>query len=165
MNNFGHGTQAVDNCWLMQKLSTGFAGKVNVGLGYAEGFAARTAMPRSILEETHIHPAIREKIATHQQAIVQEVQRAVAAHAVVVVGMGMNPWPRKARQALDAARIAHHYLEYGSYLNQWRARGALKMWTGWPTLPMVFVRGTLVGGFTDLKRLIQSGELASMLAS
>ncbi|SDO67738.1 Glutaredoxin-related protein [Rhodoferax sp. OV413] len=122
-------------------------------------------MPRSILEEARIHPAIREKVATQQQAIVQEVQAAVAAHAVVVVGMGINPWPKKACKALEAAGIAHHYLEYGSYLSQWRPRGALKMWTGWPTFPMVFVRGTLVGGFTDLERLVQSGALAKMLAS
>ncbi|MDR7378790.1 glutaredoxin-related protein [Rhodoferax ferrireducens] len=122
-------------------------------------------MPRSLLEEARIHPAIREKVATHQQAIVQEVQAAVAAHAVVVVGMGINPWPKKACKALEAAGIAHHYLEYGSYLSQWRPRGALKMWTGWPTFPMVFVQGTLVGGFTDLERLVQSGALAKMLAS
>ena len=122
-------------------------------------------MPRSLLEEARIHPAIREKVATHQQAIVQEVQAAVAAHAVVVVGMGINPWPKKACKVLEAAGIAYHYLEYGSYLSQWRPRGALKMWTGWPTFPMVFVQGTLVGGFTDLERLVQSGALAKMLAS
>lgn len=122
-------------------------------------------MPRSILEEAHIHPAIREKIAIHEQGIVQAVQRAVAAHPVVVVGMRMNPFVRKTRNALEAGQIAYQYLEYGSYLSQWRKRNALKMWTGWPTLPMVFVRGTLVGGFTDLGRLIQSGELARMLAS
>jgi monothiol glutaredoxin len=121
-------------------------------------------MPRSILEEARIHPAVRDKVAASQLATVQEVQAAVAAHAVVVVGMRANPFPRKARKALDAARVPHHYLEYGSYLSQWRERGALKMWTGWPTLPMVFVRGTLVGGFTDLEKLIQTGELAKMLA-
>jgi glutaredoxin-related protein len=33
------------------------------------------------------------------------------------------------------------------------------MWTGWPTLPMVFVNGVLVGGASDLKRLLESGEL------
>ncbi|WP_394788147.1 glutaredoxin domain-containing protein [Rhodoferax sp.] len=120
-------------------------------------------MPRSILDETHIHPAIRDKIARYQQAIVQEVQAAVAAHAVVVVGMAMNPWPKKARKALDAAQVPHKYLEYGSYLSLWRERSALKMWTGWSTLPMVFVNGVLVGGATDLDKLIQSGELATLL--
>jgi glutaredoxin-related protein len=120
-------------------------------------------MPRSILEEARIHPAIRDKVSASQCAIVQEVQAAVAAHAVVVVGMRVNPYPRKARKALDAAGVPHHYLEYGSYVSQWRERGALKMWTGWPTLPMVFVRGTLVGGCADLEKLIQTGELTQLL--
>lgn len=120
-------------------------------------------MPRAILEESRIHPAIRGKIARHAQAIVQEVQAAVAVHPVVVVGMAMNPFPRKARRALEAAGVAHHYLEYGNYLNTWRERNALKMWTGWPTFPMVFVRGTLIGGAGDLDKLIASGELKALL--
>jgi monothiol glutaredoxin len=121
-------------------------------------------MPRAILDEAHIHPAIRERIARHQADIVGEVQRAVTAHAVVVVGMRQNPFPRRARRALDAAGVAFHYLEYGSYFSDWRRRNALKMWTGWPTFPMVFVRGTLVGGADDLQRLIDSGELRTLLA-
>ena len=121
-------------------------------------------MTRPLLDDAHTHPAIRNTIATHQQAIVRQVQAAIAAHAVVVVGMGMNPFPKKARAALDAAGVAHHDLDYGNYFNQWRERNALKMWTGWPTLPMVFVRGTLVGGADDLTRLIASGELKAMLA-
>jgi glutaredoxin-related protein len=121
-------------------------------------------MPRPLLDDAHIHPAIRNTIATHQHAIVREVQAAIAAHAVVVVGMGANPFPKKARRALDAAGVAHHDLDYGNYFSQWRERNALKMWTGWPTLPMVFVRGMLVGGANDLDKLIASGELKTMLA-
>lgn len=121
-------------------------------------------MPRALLDEAHIHPAIRNRVATHQQAIVQEVQTAVAAHSVVVVGMGFNPFVKKARKALDAEGVAYHYLEYGNYLKLWRERNALKMWTGWSTLPMVFVRGTLVGGANDLQKLIASGELKTLLA-
>ena len=120
-------------------------------------------MPRNILDEAHIHPAIRGRIDTHRQAIVDEVKAAVAANSVVVVGMGMNPFPRKARAALDAAQVPYKYLEYGNYFNTWRDRGALKMWSGWPTFPMVFVKGTLVGGATDLQALIDSGELKNML--
>jgi monothiol glutaredoxin len=121
-------------------------------------------MPRAILAETDIHPAIREKITQHQSAIVREVQAAVAAHPVVVVGMAINPFPKRARSLLEAAKIPFHYIEYGSYLSDWRRRNALKMWTGWPTFPMVFVRGTLVGGADDLKKLIDSGELQRLLA-
>jgi glutaredoxin-related protein len=121
-------------------------------------------MSRSILEEVHIHPAIRDSIAGNHAHIVGEVQAAIAAHDVVVVGMAQNPFPKKACRALDAQHIAHTYLEYGSYLNNWRRRNALKMWSGWPTFPMVFVKGMLVGGASDLDRLIASGELARMLS-
>ena len=118
-------------------------------------------MPRSILDEAQIHPAIREKVAGHHADIVREVQAAVAANEIVVVGMAQNPMPKKARRLLDAAGLAYQYLEYGSYLSLWRRRNALKLWTGWPTFPMVFVKGVLVGGADDLERLLKSGELAA----
>jgi glutaredoxin-related protein len=121
-------------------------------------------MPRPILDEQHIHPAIREAVSGNHRAAVEEVMGAVASHPVVIVGMRGNPFPRKARALLDSAGIAYRYLEYGSYFSHWRLRNAIKMWCGWPTLPMVFVRGVLVGGYTDLKALHESGELAKMLA-
>jgi monothiol glutaredoxin len=122
-------------------------------------------MPRYILDDAHIHQSIRETIANSHVDIVREVQAAVASNDVVVVGMAQNPVPRKARKALDAHGIAHRYLEFGSYLVGWRRRNALKMWTGWPTFPMVFVKGVFVGGGDDLSALIASGELARMLAA
>ena len=116
-------------------------------------------MPRPILEEAKIHPAVREKVANYRSDMVREVQAAIAGSDIVVVGMKQNPWPRKARKALEAAGIEYRYLEYGSYFSMWRRRMALKMWTGWPTFPMVFVKGVLVGGADDLIKLIQSGEI------
>ena len=122
-------------------------------------------MSRPLLDEARIHPAIRATVAGHHADIVREVEAAVRANDVVVVGMKRNPFPRRARRALAARGIAHKYLEYGTYLSQWRRRNALKMWTGWPTLPMVFVKGVLIGGAADLDRLLESGELSRMLSS
>ncbi|MBA4176033.1 MAG: glutaredoxin [Leptothrix sp. (in: Bacteria)] len=120
-------------------------------------------MPRTVLEEARLHPAIREFVAGHHAATVQQVREAVERHAVVVVGMAQNPFVKKARRALDAAGVAHHDIDFGSYFSEWRRRNALKMWTGWPTMPMVFVKGTLIGGAQDLARLIASGELKRLL--
>lgn len=116
-------------------------------------------MPRTTLHEVQIHPAVRGKIASYGADIIQEVQAAVAANEIVVVGMRMNPFPKKARKLLDAAGLAYQYLEYGSYLSQYRRRLPLKLWTGWFTFPMVFVKGVLIGGADDLARLLESGEL------
>jgi glutaredoxin-related protein len=122
-------------------------------------------MPRPILEENHIHPAIREKIATQHADILREVRAAIDANDIVIVGMAQNPFPKKARRILDAAGIPYQYLGYGSYLGQWRRRLALKMWTGWQTFPMVFVKGVLVGGASDLERLVKSGEVKRPLSA
>jgi len=120
-------------------------------------------MPRQTLDEAHLHPAIRDTVANLHVEIVRNVQSAAASNPVLVVGMAGNPFCRKARRILGTADVPFKYLEYGSYLSQWRQRGVLKMWTGWPTLPMVFVRGTLIGGADDLKKLIDSGELKRLL--
>ena len=120
-------------------------------------------MPRQTLDESRLHPAIRDTVANLNADIVHNVQAAAASNPVLVVGMAGNPFCRRARRALGAAGIAHHYLEYGSYLSQWRQRNALKMWAGWPTFPMVFVKGNLIGGAQDLGKLIHSGELKRLL--
>jgi glutaredoxin-related protein len=120
-------------------------------------------MPRATLPESQIHPAIRARVAQHHADLVQQAQDAIARHPVVVLGMAGNPFVKKARRALDAAGVAHHDIDVGSYFSQWRRRNALKMWSGWPTFPMVFVRGTLVGGADDLAALMASGELQRLL--
>ncbi len=120
-------------------------------------------MTRSILDAAKIHPQIQDKVATDRKDIVDEVKAALERNPIVVVGMAQNPHCRKARKYLKESGQAFEYLEYGSYLKGWRRRTALKMWTGWPTFPMVFVKGTLVGGASDLKSLIDAGELTELL--
>ncbi len=122
-------------------------------------------MSRSILDEAHIHPSIREAIASNHADIVREVKDAIARNDIVIVGMAKNPFPKKARKLLDRQQIGYKYLEYGSYFSAWHRRNALKMWTGWPTFPMVFVKGVLVGGATDLQKLVQSGEISTLLSA
>ncbi len=113
-------------------------------------------------------PAVTEHVAEKQQSfhadVVEEVATAIAAHDVVVVGMSVNPHVKRARRALDEAGVAHHDLDYGGYHAMWKPRLALKMWAGWPTFPMVFVKGTLIGGANETAHMVESGELAKLLA-
>lgn len=120
-------------------------------------------MTRPILEQSRIHPAIAKTIADNNVDIVHEVEAAVASNAIVIIGMAQNPMPKKARKLLDGLGIDYRYLEYGSYFSLWRRRNALKIWSGWPSFPMIFVKGTLIGGASDLQLLADSGELAKML--
>ena len=82
-------------------------------------------MPRAVFDESRIHPAIRQRITERHRDLIQEVEAAIAANDIVVVGMAMNPHPRRARKALDAIGMRYAYLEYGSYLGGWRRRNAL----------------------------------------
>jgi monothiol glutaredoxin len=122
-------------------------------------------MSRKILDASRIHAAIANEIGGNAdfRRTVDEVEQAIDQHAIVIVGMDQNPFPKKARKLLDTQGIAYHYLEYGSYFSEWKRRGALKMWSGWQTFPMVFVKGQLVGGFSDLETLVKSGELKKLL--
>jgi monothiol glutaredoxin len=122
-------------------------------------------MSRLIFDESKIHESIRQVIHNNHRDIVEEVMKAVEENTVVVIGMGQNPHCKKARQFLDRKRINHKYLEYGNYLNTWRRRNALKMWTGWPTFPMVFIRGMFIGGNSDLMRLDERGELDKLISA
>ena len=120
-------------------------------------------MARQILDAAKIHPKALNIIETNYADIVAEVQEAINENALVIVGMAQNPAPKRARKALDEIGIDYTYLEYGNYFKEWRRRNALKIWTGWPTFPMVFVNGTLIGGSSDMRALIESGELQNLL--
>ena len=101
------------------------------------------------------------KVNGFKTEILTEVREALTKHRVVVIGMGWNPHVRRARRALDAAGVPYHYLGYGNYLTGWRDRLAIKLWSGWPTFPQVFVNGELIGGEDLTKEAIANGTLAS----
>lgn len=118
---------------------------------------------RPLLDHQHLSAPALQAIGQFHPAVVAEVQQAVSQKPLVVVGMAMNPFCRKARKILDAAGIAYTYMEYGSYLSQWKPRLAIKLWSGWPTYPQVFVRGQLLGGFEELRQALGDGSLKQQL--
>ncbi len=119
------------------------------------------------MQRTLSSPPVTEYVAAKQESrhqdIVAEVRAAIAANDVVVVGMAMNPHPGQARRALQSAGIAHTDVDYGSYLSKWKQRLALKIWAGWPTFPMVFVKGTLIGGADQTKHMLADGSFKALL--
>jgi len=114
---------------------------------------------RPRLEEASVLPAALSAMETFQAPVVREVKEAVSRDAVVVVGMSQNPHVKNVRKALSDAGVAFTYIEYGSYFSKWRERLAIKLWTGWPTFPQVFVRGTLIGGEDLTKAALADGSL------
>ena len=109
---------------------------------------------RYILSEAKVSPEALVAIHSFHADVVRDVAAAVAANEWTVVGMAGNPFVAKARRHLESKGTSFKYLEYGSYLNGWKPRLAIKLWSGWPTFPQVFHNGVLIGGFTDLKRYL-----------
>jgi glutaredoxin-related protein len=96
--------------------------------------------------------------------VVGTVERAASEAPVLVVGMAQNPHVKSVRKALAEAGVEFIYLEFGSYFSRWRERLAIKLWSGWPTFPQVFVRGVLVGGADLTKAALADGSLKRMVA-
>ena len=109
---------------------------------------------RKILNDEQIHPTMRDQINSFHVDIVAEVDAAVQTNRIVVVGMKYNDAVWQASKNLTKAGLDFKYIEYGSYTSMWRKRLALKMWAGWPTFPMIFVDQQLIGGNSDLKKLL-----------
>lgn len=116
-------------------------------------------MSRKTLAVEKISPEAAKTITSFHDAVVNEVATAIETNRVVIVGMASNPFVKKARKALDDAKVPFTYLEYGSYVSKWKQRLAIKLWSGWPTYPQVFVEGKLVGGYRETVKALVDGQI------
>jgi monothiol glutaredoxin len=127
--------------------------------------ADETSTGRRLLDRTRVAPEAGRQMSQFHADVVQEVERTVAESPVVVVGMAQNPHVKRARKALEQAGVDFKYLEYGSYFGGWKQRLAIKLWSGWPTFPQIFVRGVLLGGADATVAALADGSLRRMMAS
>ena len=113
---------------------------------------------RNVLANDRISNEAMKAMAEFHSGIVAEVEAAVAAESWVIVGMAQNPFVKKARESLSRREIKFRYLEYGSYFSKWKERLAIKLWSGWPTFPMVFHKGRFLGGAQELTRYLEENK-------
>jgi glutaredoxin-related protein len=106
--------------------------------------------------------AIADMEAFHSDRL-KEIQRAVKEHDVVVIGMALNGACGKAVKALEGAGYKVHYIEIGGYFSKWRERLAIKLWSGWPLYPQVFVKGTLIGGRDRTIAALADGTIQKLM--
>jgi glutaredoxin-related protein len=122
-----------------------------------------TKPARPLFDSSLVAPEALSKMGSFHADAVEKVAKAIADHAVVVVGMAQNPHVKNVRKALDDAKIPFEYLEFGSYFSAWKPRLAIKLWSGWATFPQVFVRGILIGGEDLTKAALADGSLQKRL--
>lgn len=111
---------------------------------------------RKVLEQARLADSAVKAMDSFHQSYVQEVEEAVKSNKYVIVGMKQNPVVSKARNILTEKGIQFKYIEYGSYFSMWKPRLAVKLWSGWPTFPMVFVEGKLIGGCKEMSAYLEA---------
>ena len=111
---------------------------------------------RKTLNPTQLSDSAVKAIENFHTDCVNEVEQTVQSNKIVVVGMKQNPVVSKARKILTEANLDYKYIEHGSYFSKWKQRLAIKLWSGWPTFPMVFVDGKLIGGCAELSQWLKN---------
>jgi monothiol glutaredoxin len=113
---------------------------------------------RKVLSNTHIQDMAMQSMLDFHPQIISEIETTIKNNEWVIVGMKQNPVVSGARKYLNHKNISYEYIEHGSYFSMWKERLAIKLWSGWPTFPQVFHKGSLVGGFSELKKYKDSHD-------
>jgi monothiol glutaredoxin len=111
------------------------------------------------------HSRAKKVTQSFHPKIVLDIENSIRKHNVVVVGMFLNPYVLWVRLVLWKAGISYHYIQHGGYLSKWRQRLAIKIWSGWPTFPQVFVKGHLIGGNKMTRKALDDGSFQKLLQS
>ncbi|KAI9032152.1 thioredoxin-like protein [Hyaloraphidium curvatum] len=90
----------------------------------------------------------------------ERFKKLVSQYDVFLAMKGTPSQPRCgfSRQLVEI--LKEQQVDYGFYniLSNEEVRQGLKTWANWPTYPMLFVKGELVGGIDIVKEMIASGE-------
>lgn len=83
---------------------------------------------------------------------------------VFMKGTGEEPACRFSMQAVEALRAAGvDKFGWCNVLEDEAMRQAVKDFTGWPTIPQIFVEGKFIGGADIISEMAENGELKVLL--
>ncbi len=79
---------------------------------------------------------------------------------IIVYKKNPCPYCDRAMNLLNGRDLKYEVIDLTDKMDEFQA---LKQKWGWQTVPMIFINEKLVGGYTDLKALDESGELDQLL--
>jgi len=99
------------------------------------------------------------------EQILEAIKGEVAGNRVFLYMKGTPDAPACGFSMRVVQILDHLGVEYGArnILEDPRVRIVLSGWSDWPTIPQLFVNGSLVGGCDIVTELFQDGELQPML--
>ena len=100
-------------------------------------------------------------------SVLERIKAEVEAHPIVLFMKGTPQFPMcgfssRSVQALKSAGAASFHTV--NVLEQPEVRANLPRYSDWPTFPQLFINGELIGGCDITVELLDSGELARMVA-
>lgn len=101
------------------------------------------------------------------EEILEQIKSEVAANRVFLYMKGTPDAPACGFSMRVVQILDHLGVEYGArnILEDPRVRVVLSGWSDWPTIPQLFVNGSLVGGCDIVTELYQDGELQGMITA
>ncbi len=93
------------------------------------------------------------------------IAKQIQAHDIVLYMKGTPDFPQcgfsfHVVQILQKHNLTFHAI---NVLEDQAIREGIKVFSDWPTIPQLYVRGTFIGGCDIVQSLDQSGELAKLL--
>ncbi|MEG6509274.1 Grx4 family monothiol glutaredoxin [Methyloligella sp. 2.7D] len=101
------------------------------------------------------------------QEIQDWIRRKVADHDVVLFMKGTREMPQCGFSAQTAYILGHLGLDFDdiNVLEDQGLREGIKVFSNWPTIPQLYVKGEFVGGADIVREMFQAGELQELLTS
>jgi monothiol glutaredoxin len=94
------------------------------------------------------------------------IAKTVAEQPVVLFMKGVPDQPRCGFSAVVVQILDHLGVEFVGVdvLQDDDLRNGIKIFSDWPTIPQLYVKGEFVGGSDIIREMFQAGELKAMLA-
>jgi len=102
---------------------------------------------------------------TETSPIRQFITDSIANHPVVVFMKGVPDQPQCGFSALVVQILDHVGVEFAgvNVLQNDELREDIKLFSDWPTIPQLYVKGEFVGGSDIVREMFQAGELKPFL--
>ncbi len=98
------------------------------------------------------------------QATLDAIKSAVTDNDVVLFMKGTPTFPQCGFSSVVANVLNHIGVEYAAVnvLDDHDVREGIKVYSDWPTIPQLYVKGEFVGGCDIIKEMFEAGELQQL---
>ena len=95
----------------------------------------------------------------------EAIKKAVTDNDVVLFMKGTPTFPQCGFSSVVARVLDHVGVEYAAVnvLEDHAVREGIKVYSDWPTIPQLYVKGEFVGGCDIIKEMFEAGELQQLL--